>query len=166
MTQTPPQDDGKARGPEAGKATGAGTGGLSRIEEGLAALALPLTRSKPNSIQIDMSRRVRFAEGSVDLSPDAKRALDELSAAVSDAKELRFRVIAHTDTKGSRKNNLLLSDQRAKNVARYLSGKGIAAERIEHLGRGEEEAEKRTRRGETNSSPDSRRIEVEIIGRP
>ena len=44
---------------------------------------------------------------------------------------------AHTDSKGSDKYNLRLSEARAKSVVEYLVSKGIAPERLQSKGYGE-----------------------------
>ena len=50
----------------------------------------------------------------------------------------RVRIEGHTDDVGTNDYNKDLSDRRARTVVRYLTGKGIARERLEPSGFGED----------------------------
>ena len=84
---------------------------------------------------------VEFATGSADLTPRARRTLDQLGRALasSDLSQYRFRIEGHTDTVGSPAANKTLSQRRADAVAAYLERTfGIAATRLQAIGMGEE----------------------------
>ncbi|WP_270935738.1 OmpA family protein [Falsiroseomonas oryzae] len=108
---------------------------------------------------------VNFATGSAELTPQARRTLDELGRALSspDLAAFRFRVEGHTDTVGSAPLNQTLSERRAAAVVRYLSAQfGIAGQRLEAAGRGESEPLVPT--GDNVNEPRNRRVQVINIG--
>jgi outer membrane protein OmpA-like peptidoglycan-associated protein len=87
-----------------------------------------------------VSLNVDFATGSADLTPQAKKVLGSLGQALKDPKLAgdRFRIEGHTDTVGSPAYNKTLSEQRAREVARYLEKTyGIPGSRLEAVGMGE-----------------------------
>jgi OmpA-OmpF porin, OOP family len=84
---------------------------------------------------------VEFATGSADLTPQARKTLDQLGRALSskDLAQYRFRIEGHTDTVGSPGYNKALSQRRADMVASYLEKNfGVATGRLESVGMGEE----------------------------
>ena len=67
------------------------------------------------------------------------RVLDNLAAVLVQHPELtRIRIAGHTDDRGGASLNKQLSRRRAEAVREYLVGRGIAAERLEAVGHGEE----------------------------
>ena len=58
---------------------------------------------------------------------------------LTDNPEVKIRLTAHTDRRGTASYNTRLSQQRAESVVRYLIGRGIAPERLEAAGRGSDE---------------------------
>ncbi len=63
--------------------------------------------------------------------------LDRLSGFLVRNPALRLSVEGHTDNHGDSAKNLILSKERARVVADYLAGKGVAAERIKSEGYGD-----------------------------
>jgi outer membrane protein OmpA-like peptidoglycan-associated protein len=105
---------------------------------------------------------VDFATGSAELTPQARRTLDQLGKALSsqDLGKYRFRIEGHTDTVGSAEANLSLSQQRAQAVAAYLEGTyGIAPSRLQPIGMGEQGLLVPT----PPQTPDARNRRVEVI---
>lgn len=82
---------------------------------------------------------INFNYNSDDLTPDARRNLDEFARALKDPRLARasFMVEGHTDGAGSDEFNLALSERRANAVVRYLAAKGIESARIVSKGYGE-----------------------------
>lgn len=83
---------------------------------------------------------ISFQFNSAVLTPDAKRQLDSLAAALTtDAlKADRFRVEGHTDAVGSESYNLELSKRRAGAVKQYLMRQGsLPADKLRSVGKGE-----------------------------
>ncbi len=84
---------------------------------------------------------VEFASGSAELTPRARRTLDQLGRALSsrDLAQYRFRIEGHTDTVGTPEANKALSQRRADAVAAYLERSyAIGAARLQSVGMGEE----------------------------
>ncbi|HHM04255.1 MAG TPA: OmpA family protein [Gammaproteobacteria bacterium] len=89
-----------------------------------------------------VTMELKFAFNSYQLTPEAKRVLDNLSAALKEDElaQYTFRVEGHTDAVGSEEYNLSLSQKRALAVQSYLVLEhGIPLERIKVVGKGETE---------------------------
>lgn len=84
-----------------------------------------------------MVREVQFALDSADLTAAGKATLDEMAGNLARLKFISGTVTGHTDSTGSDTYNQSLSERRAKTVARYLEGKGIAVGRLTTSGAGE-----------------------------
>ncbi|MGH7963762.1 MAG: OmpA family protein, partial [Candidatus Binatia bacterium] len=70
---------------------------------------------------------------------DSYPVLDEIVSVMNTYPDLRIRIEGHTDAVGTRQYNEGLSDRRATAVRRFLVGRGVSADRIEWVGRGEAE---------------------------
>lgn len=108
---------------------------------------------------------VQFQSGSAELTPEAMRTLDELGRALNHEALVayRFRIEGHTDTTGSRAANMSLSQARAARVAEYLQSRfGVAASRLEPVGRGQEALKVPT--PDQTAEPRNRRVQVINIG--
>lgn len=66
-------------------------------------------------------RNVQFQSSSGDLSMDAKRVLDEAAKDIAHYPNYRILIKGHTSTLGDPKANMVLSQDRADSVLRYLS---------------------------------------------
>ncbi|MFC2397487.1 MAG: OmpA family protein [Porphyromonas pasteri] len=84
-------------------------------------------------------REVYYAFNRADLLPESTPALEALYQMLTDNPEVKIRLTAHTDRRGTASYNVRLSQQRAESVVRYLIGRGIAPERLEAAGRGSDE---------------------------
>jgi outer membrane protein OmpA-like peptidoglycan-associated protein len=82
-------------------------------------------------------REVQFALNSAELTAAGKATLDEMADNLARLKFISGTVTGHTDSSGEAAYNQKLSERRAKTVAGYLEGKGIAAGRLEASGAGE-----------------------------
>lgn len=73
------------------------------------------------------------------LPGDSFKLLDEVADTLKDHPELtKVRVEGNTDSRGDNAANKTLSQGRAEAVVAYLTGKGVAATRLEAIGYGEE----------------------------
>lgn len=72
-------------------------------------------------------------------SVNSKDSLDYLYQVLVDNPNIVVELMAHTDTRGSAASNQTLSQKRAQSCVDYLISKGIAAERMEAKGYGENE---------------------------
>ncbi|MCX7651588.1 MAG: OmpA family protein [Bacteroidia bacterium] len=82
-------------------------------------------------------QNIYFDFDKYDIRPDAASELDKLVALLQNNASLRILIGAHTDTNGSEKYNIRLSDNRAKAVVKYLTDKGINPRRLSAIGFGE-----------------------------
>ncbi len=85
---------------------------------------------------------IKFATGSFELTPQAKKDLDEVGKAMMHPRIARssFKLVGHTDDTGSNDFNMKLSKQRADAARSYIIDKyELSREKIESDGRGEEE---------------------------
>jgi len=82
-------------------------------------------------------RHVLFVEGKAELLPSSRPELDRLTRLLTDNPTLRLRIKGHTDSIGDPARNLLLSQQRALAVKRYLIRQGINEKRLTTAGYGQ-----------------------------
>ncbi len=71
------------------------------------------------------------------LRPESQKILDDLAAFLELNNNLSVEISSHTDSRGSDKYNLKLSQARAKSCMDYLIAKGIAVDRLQATGYGE-----------------------------
>ena len=82
--------------------------------------------------------KIKFAFDSAALSPDQKPKLAQLCSVMQRSDINLFRIVGHTDAKGSDEYNEKLSLLRAEEVKRYfISECGIASTRLQAIGLGE-----------------------------
>ncbi|MCQ2216060.1 MAG: OmpA family protein [Bacteroidales bacterium] len=103
---------------------------------------------------------IKFSTNSSALNADAKAALKEFAATMSDMASTNIQVFGHTDNVGSEAVNQKYSNQRAQSVADYLQQCGIAASRIQSQGLGYSDpiADNSTEAGRAQN----RRVEIYI----
>ena len=105
---------------------------------------------------------VNFAPQSYELTDESKTILDEAAILINASPELqKIEVQAHTDSKGSEKYNLKLSEQRAASVMEYLVSRGVEPSRLISKGYGESQpiADNSTEEGRAKN----RRVELKVI---
>jgi len=88
-------------------------------------------------IVVEFSSNVLFGFDKSELSSEAKTNLNKLVIVLNSYVDTDIEIQGHTDSKGSESYNQNLSEQRAGAVSNYLSGKGIAYNRITIKGFGE-----------------------------
>ncbi len=88
-------------------------------------------------IVVEFSSNVLFGFDKSNLSDEAKANLNKLVIVLNSYPDTNIEVQGHTDSKGSQAYNQTLSEQRAGAVSGYLSGKGIAYNRLATKGFGE-----------------------------
>jgi outer membrane protein OmpA-like peptidoglycan-associated protein len=102
---------------------------------------------------------VTFVTSSAELTPSAKKALDVLAAAMKSDKlaAVKFTIEGHADPRGSEDANMKLSQSRAESVREYLlSSHGVAAERINAVGKGSSALMKPSE----PAAPENRRVTI------
>ncbi len=104
---------------------------------------------------------VNFELQSFELTKDSKRILNEAALVINANPELRIEVQAHTDSKGSEKYNLKLSEQRAASVKKYLVSQGVDSNQLESKGYGESQPVADNKTEEERAK--NRRVELNVI---
>lgn len=101
---------------------------------------------------------VYFVEGTDELKPDAKRAIDRVVAEIAKRPAPELAVVGHTDFVGADQYNDALSLQRAVRVKDLLIRRGIPAKMIQTAGRGKREPLVKT--SVDVAEPKNRRVEI------
>jgi OmpA-OmpF porin, OOP family len=106
--------------------------------------------------------KVQFETGKADIKSESHGLLDEVAKVLKDNPQIEtISVEGHTDSTGSPDFNRKLSQQRADSVAKYLSGKGVKAARMEPKGFG---PDRPIADNETDAGKEAnRRVEFNII---
>ena len=111
--------------------------------------------------QVITLNNVHFEFDKAILLPDSKQLLDKVAASLKDQPDLRIEVAGHTDSLGSDKYNLALSDRRAAAVRKYLVSQGVPGENVVSKGYGESQpvADNITEEGQALN----RRVEIRLL---
>jgi len=83
-------------------------------------------------------RDLQFEFDRWELTPEARRTLEELATAMKAYPDLRLTIEGHADERGTSEYNLALGARRAQSGRDYLVTLGIAPERLETISYGEE----------------------------
>ncbi len=78
-----------------------------------------------------------FNTGSAEIRKESEQTLNSLVEILKNYPSLTVEISGHTDNEGDDTSNLLLSENRAKNVVNYLVSKGIDKNRLTYRGFGE-----------------------------
>jgi outer membrane protein OmpA-like peptidoglycan-associated protein len=99
--------------------------------------------------KIELKQKVFFATAKSRILARSFPLLNEVAKVLKDRPKINVRIEGHTDSRGSDRYNMKLSDRRAKSVRRYLMQQGIGGERMVAQGYGESRpiASNRTRAG-------------------
>jgi OmpA-OmpF porin, OOP family len=115
----------------------------------------PAVAPKPASASV----LITFHTNSASLTPNAMQILEVVAAALASDKlaNFRFSIEGHADPRGNAKANRVLSQVRAESVREYLvHSKHIAAERLEAIGKGDQEPMNTT----NPAAPENRRVTI------
>ena len=114
-----------------------------------------------NNITLDMPGGVTFATNSADINANFYSVLDQVAATLGEFNQTVIEVAGHTDSTGSRAYNMTLSERRAGSVVSYLSGRGIARERMIAVGAGPDHPVDTNDTSEGRAQ--NRRVEITIV---
>ncbi|NDR58893.1 OmpA family protein [Pseudoruegeria sp. M32A2M] len=122
---------------------------------------LALEECQNRFLTVSEANEISFSSGSARLEAKSAPMLDSLAEIVGRCPDLSIEVGGHTDSVGPERANLRLSERRAKSVAAYLEGQGVARARMQIAGYGETRpvADNDTERGRWRN----RRIEFSIV---
>lgn len=115
---------------------------------------------KIDNCQIKLSDKIYFKFNKWDIDPKSFKVLDEVKDTLNAAPDIKIWIEGHTDSKGSDKYNKTLSQKRVNSVRDYLVKTGIASDRLEPVGWGEEKPidSNKTNEGRANN----RRVEFNL----
>jgi outer membrane protein OmpA-like peptidoglycan-associated protein len=104
--------------------------------------------------------RLNFETGSARLTSDSKAQVDNIAAILNAYPAVKIKIGGYTDNTGNPQSNLTLSDARAKSVRQALEAIGIAGDRLEAEGYGDQHpiADNATAEGRAKN----RRISVSV----
>ena len=103
-----------------------------------------------------MGQEIYFVINKWDIRATEAAKLDELAAALKENPEAKVAVTGYADAAtGTDARNIFLSQKRAEAVAAYLSGKGIASDRISVDYKGSKE--------QPNSTPERNRVAILLL---
>jgi outer membrane protein OmpA-like peptidoglycan-associated protein len=88
--------------------------------------------------RIQVKQKVFFQTGKAGIQKVSFELLDEVARAILDHPKFRIRIEGHTDSVGRPKANVKLSQARADAVRMYLIGRGVAPDRLQAAGLGDE----------------------------
>ncbi len=111
---------------------------------------------KPNQVYI-----VYFDSDKADLKADAKPELDKVYDFLKKNPTYGVRIAGHTDNSGTPERNLVISDDRAKAVVKYMVAKGIGAQRSAAKGYGQ--AEPLNENANEEQKKKNRRVEITLV---
>ena len=111
--------------------------------------------------RVEIKETIEFQVGSATLLAASNAVLDDVALVLRDVPDMKLRIEGHTDAEGSDSSNLRLSQERAFSVRAYLVSRGVAADRLEAVGKGELEPvdTNRTAAGRQRN----RRVEFHIL---
>jgi len=85
-----------------------------------------------------MSDKIYFDYNKASLTANSKKELDKMAQVMKEDPSLMLKAETFTDSRGTDSYNMELSKQRSAAVIGYLIAKGISPDRLEGVGRGEE----------------------------
>lgn len=108
-------------------------------------------------------KNIFFDYNKYDVKPASQVELDKVVQLLIDNPSVKIQIAGHTDNIGNAADNLKLSENRAKAVIAYLSGKGIDAKRLTFKGYGATQpiADNKTDEGRALN----RRTELKVVGK-
>lgn len=106
-------------------------------------------------------KNIFFETGKFELQNESKSELDKLVALLNENPNLKIQIDGHTDNVGQEKDNLQLSNNRAKSVVGYLLSKGIVSQRLSYKGFGSTKPV--AENGSETGKAQNRRTELSVI---
>ena len=115
--------------------------------------------------KIEIREVVYFETNKAIIKPESYGLLDDVSDIIKEHPELTLiRIEGHTDSRGNDAANKTLSQNRANSVRDYMVNKGVAKERLEAVGWGEEKLLVKPEKTDGDRSK-NRRVEFFVAGR-
>lgn len=121
-------------------------------------------RLADDGLQIEFSTDAAFDFGTARLRPAFEQQLVQLAALLMHTGEGEIVITGHTDNVGATDFNQALSEQRARRVASFLVDQGVAAQRLDTVGRGAQDP--RATNATAAGRASNRRIELRVSPNP
>ena len=141
--------------------------GVSDADDKCPTLAGPKENNGCPVVKDEIIKKVNLAEKQIyfDFASDeildkSYAALDEVAAVLQQDRDIKIKIEAHSDNRGTHSRNMGWSEKRAKSVADYFIAKGIDPKRITHHGYGDTKpiADNKTEQGRSLN----RRVEIKL----
>ncbi len=119
-------------------------------------------QEEPKKDLVEVAKRIKFESGNYNFTQDTYPFLIDLAKIlIQEPKDVRFKIVGHTDSSGSYEANRELSYRRASAVRNYLVDSGISKDRIDIEGLGESDPidSNLTVEGRANN----RRVDIQIL---
>ena len=135
-----------------------------QMEQATAGTGTVVTQTADNQLKLDIPSDLSFDSGRYDIKPALHAVLDRFATTLNQNPVTTVRVVGHTDNVGSDAVNNPLSVNRAAATRDYLTGRGVASNRIAIDGRGSHEpiADNTTAAGKAKN----RRVEIFVAEAP
>lgn len=156
--------DGAWKGALAGGAAGVGIGHYMDQQEAMLRQHLQNTgvqvEREGDSLKLIMPSNITFASSSADVKSSFYPVLGSITTVFKEFDQNLIEVVGYTDSTGSDRINLPLSNDRARSVAEYLVFQGVEPQRISYYGRGSLDpiASNKTAAGRAQN----RRVEIKL----
>ena len=127
----------------------------------VAANGCPAVTEAVQKTLLDYAKTILFDTGKSTIKDQSADVLNNIVAILNEYRNARFTIDGHTDSVGSAATNQRLSEERAGAVRNYLIENGVASDRLESAGYGEDRpiASNNTREGRRTN----RRVEINLI---
>ena len=108
------------------------------LSNAMADTGVSVLRMPNDELQVNVPSDFSFGSDHAEILPVGRPVLNSLATNLLSPifLKMRIRIVGHTDSQGGEASNDALSLARANSVRRHLEAKGVAADRIEVLGRG------------------------------
>lgn len=110
---------------------------------------------------LNMPSGVTFATNSYAIQPQFRQTLDEVARTLANYPSTYIDIYGHTDSTGGDAINVPLSQDRARSVADYLSGRGVNSARLATQGFGSSQPVGDN--GTESGKQANRRVEIRIV---
>jgi outer membrane protein OmpA-like peptidoglycan-associated protein len=134
-----------------------------RAQTALASLKqVALVQAEASETVITLSGAVLFVTGRSELLPIAQEKLDRVAEALKETdRDQQVVIEGHTDSRGVRSKNMLLSLERARAVRDYLAAHGVDTKRMNAVGVGPDRPVANNSTAEGRA--DNRRVEIHVL---
>jgi outer membrane protein OmpA-like peptidoglycan-associated protein len=106
------------------------------MEQATRGTGVQVTQTPDNQLKLEVPSDISFDVGRADIKPNFAPILDRFAQSLNQNPASTVRIIGHTDSTGSDAVNNPLSVNRAASTRDYLTGRGVANQRIAIDGRG------------------------------